>query len=114
VEEARDIRYGPAHEIDVVPGGLLESILGAGRVTVNSVHGQGIHRLAQGMRIEALAPDGVIEAIHSPTAPGFNLGVQWHPEWQAVGNPVSEAIFRAFANACRLYRSRRLASVSPA
>jgi putative glutamine amidotransferase len=73
---------------------------------VNSVHGQGINRLAAGLRIEARAPDGVIEAITLPTAPGFNLGVQWHPEWQAAGNPVSMAIFRAFGAACRAFARR--------
>jgi putative glutamine amidotransferase len=107
---APDLKFGPAHEVDIVPGGLLERILGAGRITVNSVHGQGVHRLAPGMRVEALSPDGVIEAIHSPEAPGFNLGVQWHPEWQAAGNPVSAAIFHAFGDACRAYRSCRLSS----
>ncbi len=107
-------KFGPAHEIEIVPGGLLERILGPGRVTVNSVHGQSVHRPAPGMMVEARAPDGVIEAITAPAAPGFNLGVQWHPEWQAAGNPVSEAIFRAFGEACRAYRNRRFSSSSPA
>jgi putative glutamine amidotransferase len=106
VNEAREVRYGPAHEIELTPGGLLEVLLGTDRVMVNSVHGQGINRLAAGLRIEARAPDGVIEAITLPTAPGFNLGVQWHPEWQAAGNPVSMAIFRAFGAACRAFARR--------
>jgi putative glutamine amidotransferase len=100
-------RFGPVHTVRILPGGLLEKLLGTGTVTVNSVHGQAVHRLAPGLRIEALAPDGVIEAIHAPDAPGFNLGVQWHPEWQAAGNPVSEALFHAFGDACRAYRDQR-------
>jgi len=48
---------------------------------VNSVHGQGVNRLADGLRVEARAPDGLIEAFSLPSAPGFNLSVQWHPEW---------------------------------
>lgn len=100
-------RYAPVHRIRIVPGGLLERLIGSAPVTVNSVHGQAVHTLAPGSRIEALAPDGVIEAIHAPDAPGFNLGVQWHPEWHAAGKPVSEAIFRAFGDACRTLRSTR-------
>lgn len=100
-------RFGPVHEVRSLPGGLLEGLIGPGPVTVNSVHGQSVHQLAPGMRAEAFAPDGVIEAIHAPDAPGFNLGVQWHPEWHAAGNPVSEALFHAFGDACRAYRDRR-------
>ena len=48
-----------------------------------------MNRLAPGLRVEARAPDGVIEAFSKPDAPGFNLCVQWHPEWQAADNPVS-------------------------
>lgn len=109
-DDEPDVRFGPAHDVDIVAGGLLERLLGTGRVTVNSVHGQGVHRVAPGLWVEALSPDGVVEAIHSPDAPGFNLGVQWHPEWQAAGNPVSEAIFHAFGVACRAYQSRRVSS----
>lgn len=107
VDEPPDLRYAPVHEVEITPGGLLARILGPGRVRVNSVHGQGIDRLAPGLRVEARAPDGVIEAITMPTAPGFNLGLQWHPEWKAAGNPVSEAIFRAFGTACRAYQNHR-------
>ncbi len=107
-DETPERRYAPVHEARILPGGLLEKLLGPGPVTVNSVHGQAVHRLAPCLRIEALAPDGVIEAIHAPDAPGFNLGVQWHPEWQAAGNPVSETLFHAFGDACRAYRDQRL------
>jgi putative glutamine amidotransferase len=106
-DEPPEQRFGPVHPIRIVAGGLLERLLGSGPVIVNSVHGQAVHRLAPGLRIEALAPDGVIEAIHAPDAPGFNLGVQWHPEWKAAGNPVSVALFQAFGDACRTYRDHR-------
>jgi len=102
-----DLKYGPAHDVAITRGGLLDDILGMQTITVNSIHGQAINQLAPGLRIEALASDGVIEAITLPTAPGFNLGLQWHPEWQAAGNPVSFAIFQAFAAACRSFRNRK-------
>lgn len=107
VMDPPELKFAPVHEIEILPGGLLARILGTGRVMVNSVHGQGVSSLAHGMRIEARAPDGVVEAITAPAAPGFNLGVQWHPEWQASRNPVSEAIFQAFGAACRIYRDQR-------
>ncbi len=102
VEEA----YAPAHDVAVEPGGLLERVLGERRFVVNSVHGQGVDRLAEGLRVEARAPDGFVEAFTLPAAPGFNLCVQWHPEWQAASNPQSMRILRAFGDAVHMYRDR--------
>ncbi len=70
------------------------------------MHGQGVKRLAEGLRVEALAPDGLVEAFSDPRAAGFNLCVQWHPEWQADTNPVSIKLLEAFGRACRSYRER--------
>ncbi len=52
------------------------------------------------LRVEALAPDGLVEAFSLPDAPAFNLCVQWHPEWQAADNPVSLRLLQAFGRAC--------------
>ena len=103
-DEPLEVQYGPAHPIDIVPGGVLERVLNTKEVQVNSLHGQAVRRLADGLRVEALAPDGVIEAFSKPGAPGFNLAVQWHPEWQAASNPVSMAMLGAFGAACAAYR----------
>ncbi len=54
---------------------------------------------------EAWAPDGTIEAVAMPAAPGWLLGVQWHPEWAFASNPASVAIFSAFGDAFRVYRT---------
>lgn len=95
-------RYGPAHPIDLVPGGRLRAILdGAARVEVNSLHGQGIDRLAPGLAVEATAEDGTVEAVGVRDAPGFALAVQWHPEWRVLENPVSRRLFAAFGAAAR-------------
>ena len=67
---------------------------------------QGIDRLAPGLRVEARAPDGLIEAVSMPAAPGFVLGVQWHPEWRFNENPVSLRLFQAFREACIAYAVR--------
>ena len=104
--DAAEQIYGPAHPVDVVPGGVLAAIVAEPRVQVNSVHGQGVNRLAEGLRIEARAPDGLVEAFSIERASGFNLCVQWHPEWQAASNAVSVRLLRAFGDACRAYRDR--------
>jgi putative glutamine amidotransferase len=99
-------QYGPAHPVEVVPGGLLERIVASPSFEVNSVHGQGIKKLGEGLRAEAFAPDGLVEAFSIPSAPGFNLCVQWHPEWRAASNPVSVQLLNAFGVAVRAYRDR--------
>jgi putative glutamine amidotransferase len=105
-----DVQYALAHEVHVQPGGVLAEVLGDGlgkaSIRVNSIHGQGANRLAPGLRVEALAPDGLVEAFSVADARGFNLCVQWHPEWQAASNPVSLRLFEAFGAACAAYRDR--------
>lgn len=98
--------YGPAHDVLVSEGGLLEKIVGRPRFEVNSVHGQAVNRLADGLRVEARAPDGVVEAFSVADSAGFALCVQWHPEWLAADNPVSLKLLGAFGEACRQYRQR--------
>jgi putative glutamine amidotransferase len=94
-----EIRYGPKHPITVT--GSLARLLKANSIEVNSLHGQAIDRLGAGLVVEATAPDGTIEAVAMPSAPGWLLGVQWHPEWAFTTNPHSVAIFAAFGDACR-------------
>lgn len=105
--------YDLAHPVDVQPGGVLATILAEPRIQVNSVHGQGVNRLAPGLRVEARAPDGLVEAFSVERSPGFNLCVQWHPEWRAATNPVSVRLLRAFGDACRAYRDRPRAPEPP-
>ena len=94
-----DVRYGAAHALQVREGGLLHGLLEVTEVQVNSIHGQGIDRLADGLAVEGEAPDGTIEAVSVPGAHGFALGVQWHPEYRATDNSVSVTLFRAFGDA---------------
>jgi putative glutamine amidotransferase len=95
-------RYGLAHPVDLTPGGRLQALLGgATRIEVNSLHAQGIDRLAPGLAVEALAEDGTIEAVSVTGAEGFALAVQWHPEWHVLENPVSRRLFAAFGDAAR-------------
>ena len=70
------------------------------------MHGQGVKRLASGLRVEAVAPDGLVEAFSVADARGFNLCLQWHPEWQAAGNPLSMRLLQAFGDAVQVYRDQ--------
>ena len=102
-----EVQYGPAHPVVLSEGGLLARLAGSGNVMVNSLHGQGIRKLAAGVTVEAVADDGLIEAFTVDEAEAFALAVQWHPEWQAKSNEFSSAIFRAFGDACRERAGRR-------
>lgn len=106
-EAPLDVQYGPAHPVDVGPNGLLAKIVGTKAFDVNSLHSQGINKLAPLLHPDAVAPDGQIEAVSMPSAKGFVLGVQWHPEWRWSENLVSRAIFSAFGQAVYAYRGSR-------
>ena len=97
----------PVHAVNLVAGGILEKLAGASSVMVNSLHSQGVARLAEGVTVEAVADDGLIEAYRVDSVPGFALGLQWHPEWRVTENPFSMAIFGAFGDACREYAAQR-------
>jgi putative glutamine amidotransferase len=104
--EDHEKRYRPAHNIEILSGGLLDKITGLKNANVNSLHAQGIDQLGSGLKIEAVAPDGVIEAISSSDPSTFALGVQWHPEWPRPLNSVNTKIFEAFGEACRRRMSK--------
>jgi putative glutamine amidotransferase len=97
-----------AHAVTLTAGGALEKVVGARELMVNSLHSQGIDRLATPLVVEAVAPDGQIEAVSLPGA-RFILGVQWHPEFRFAENRFSAKLFAAFGAACRHYAARRLA-----
>ena len=113
-DDPKPVQYGPAHPIEIVPGGMLAAIATAAGLdiagqVVNSLHQQAIDTLAPGLRVEARAPDGIIEAVSMPGAHGFLLALQWHPEWRVLSNPLSAAIFRAFGDAAAARARTRIA-----
>jgi putative glutamine amidotransferase len=93
---SRAAEYAPAHAVSISPDGLLARLSGMTRAMVNSLHSQGVDRLADGLKVEAQAPDDQIEAVSLPAARAFLLGVQWHPEWAFAEDPLSRAIFCGF------------------
>lgn len=101
-------QYGPAHDVTLEPGGVLAGLIpGTQRVSVNSLHWQGIARKADRLAIEATAPDGTIEAVRVADARDFALGVQWHPEWEVEKSPFSMALFGSFGDAARRAQAGR-------
>jgi putative glutamine amidotransferase len=94
-----------AHGVALTPGGLFERLAGGRTLTVNSLHSQGIDRLAPPLVVEAVAPDGQIEAVRHGGAT-FIVGTQWHPEYAFGENPFSRALFAAFGAACGAYSGR--------
>lgn len=101
LSQPRDVQYGPAHAVRLAPGGVLARLWRREEAVVNSLHDQGIDRLGDGLAVEATAPDGLVEAVSVPGTRSFTLGVQWHPEWFAIEDPLSHDLFRAFGRACR-------------
>ena len=106
-DDPLDVQYGPSHPVALVEGGVLHELAGTTNVTVNSLHGQGIARLADGVTVEAIADDGLVEGFTVDSASGFALAVQWHPEWRVTENELSMKIFTAFGDACRDYAAHR-------
>jgi putative glutamine amidotransferase len=102
-----DERYGPRHEINISPHGMLHRILGKSETMVNTIHRQGIKRLAQGLSVEAKAPDGIIEAVSVKGATAFAFGTQWHPEYKAAQNPDSVKLFNAYGDAVRAFARQK-------
>ncbi|SEB41199.1 gamma-glutamyl-gamma-aminobutyrate hydrolase [Pseudomonas saponiphila] len=111
-DQPLDAWYAPAHDVHVQAGGVLAGLGLPQTIQVNSIHAQGVDRLAPGLRVEALAADGLVEAISVEASKAFALGVQWHPEWQVSCNPHYLAIFQAFGDACRQRAKQRDAEAS--
>lgn len=96
--EQRNARDLPGHRVAIVEGTLLHRIVGAAEAEVNSAHHQAVKDCAPGMRVNARAPDGVIEGIELERA-RFCLGVQWHPEYRI--DPGDAKLFVALVEAAR-------------
>ena len=103
-----DVAYGPMHNVALTDGGVLHSLFGERQIKVNSLHGQGIDRLGEGLQVEAVAEDGQIEAVSVMGAKAFAVGVQWHPEYRYWENPQYDALLGAFHQAAREYQVKKL------
>lgn len=109
-----DVEYGPNHPVTFTPGGVFEQIAGSREIMVNSLHWQGIDRLADRLESEGVSPDGTIEAVSVKEAHAFALGVQWHPEYKVLNDEFSVKLFRAFGDAARERANQREAQSAQA
>lgn len=89
------------HPVFLEKGGVLHGAYKRDELDIVSVHYQGVDKLGAGLRVEAKAPDGVIEAVSAEVNGAPVLAVQWHPEWKAHENPQSQVFFRLLGRALR-------------
>ncbi|MDX2210472.1 MAG: gamma-glutamyl-gamma-aminobutyrate hydrolase family protein [Sphingopyxis sp.] len=96
-----DAMFDHRHPVQLEHGGMLAAAYARAAIEVNSVHYQGIGRLADGLTIEARAPDGLVEAYSARPNGAPLLAVQWHPEWGTENDPDSQTYFRLLGKALR-------------
>ncbi len=100
-----DEKFELRHDVTFTKGGVFHRMIGEHVVRTNTLHGQGIKKQGCRIVIDGWADDGTPEAIYVDDAPGFALGVQWHPEYRAACDPVSRPLFAAFGAACEAWRN---------
>ncbi len=94
-------QFEHGHEVVLTDGGCFAGVESDRNVRVASAHQQGVERLGRGLAVEAIAPDGLVEAFSAPGAGAQVLAVQWHPEINAARCPVSRSFYRQIGGALR-------------
>jgi putative glutamine amidotransferase len=96
----RDPSGGPhRHAVLLEPNTRIDEIYGGGEIRVNSDHHQAVRQVGAKLRVSALSPDGVIEAIEAVDPQWFCVGVQWHPESETA-SALDMQLFECFIQAC--------------
>jgi len=111
IEHASEPSDRNRHDVLIEDRTRLAEILGDRELNVNSSHHQAIRHVGEGLRVTALAPDGIIEGLEDPSHP-FYVGVQWHPEDMAT-EKSAESLFDAFVEAARQYAAEKRTVLSP-
>jgi putative glutamine amidotransferase len=108
----KSIKHGPAkkgekvyHSVTVLEGTEICRIIGdclSGDycIKVRSSHHQSIKNPGKGLRLAAVSPDGVFEALESRSKKSFLIAVQWHPE-KTINDLHTKKLFSALVNASR-------------
>lgn len=99
-------RFAPRHAVHLTPGGYFAGIadvegIDPDDIMVNSLHSQAVDQPADGLVVEALSEDGVIEAVSMPDAANFVVGVQWHAEFRVLNHPFNRALYAEFGTATK-------------
>jgi putative glutamine amidotransferase len=87
------------HAVTIAPESLLASAARLDTLECSTHHHQGVERLGEGLVATAWTDDGLVEAIERPG--GWMLGVQWHPEDTAAGDPAQQRLFDALVDRAR-------------
>jgi putative glutamine amidotransferase len=96
----KEEKFATSHSVSILPDTPLAAITGKNRITANSFHHQAAHKLGEGLRVMALADDGVVEAMYLPGHP-FLWALQWHPERIYDIDADARALFTSFIEACK-------------
>lgn len=94
------------HPVSIFEGTKICHIMGDCRVTgdcsikVRSAHHQSIKNPGRGLRLSAVSPDGVFEAMESRSKTHFLIAVQWHPE-KTLNDQHTKKLFEAFIQASK-------------
>lgn len=107
VSDNQDERFAIRQPVQIKEGSCLANVFDAGEIMINSVHRQAVEKLGERLQVEAVAPDGTVEAISVIGSRAFAVGVQWHPEYWAKSDDASARIFRAFGDAVREHAASR-------
>jgi len=102
--------FKPRHTINLSRDGILESFLGQSQAVVNSLHGQGIDRIGDGLKVEAMSEDGLVEAVSIEGYETFGIGIQWHAEFhpERAENHINKVLFQKFGMSCQEFQSKGL------
>ena len=105
--------FKPKHVINFSKNSLLKSFTGQDQFVVNSLHGQGIDKLGDGLNLEALSEDGLVEALSIKGYGTFGMGIQWHAEFhpERAENSINRILFEKFGASCREFQSKRLQTI---
>ena len=106
-----DEKFALRHCVHFNKGGVFDNLIGKHQVMTNTLHGQGIKQPAPRVVIDGIADDGTPEAIYIKEAAGFALAVQWHPEYNALNDPVSQPMFKAFGKAVHDWQRKAVDAV---
>jgi putative glutamine amidotransferase len=95
--------------VSVEQGTSLAALVGD-EVVGKSYHHQAIDQVAEGLKVSAVSPDGIVQAVELPTVP-FGVAVQWHPEEDAAEDA---RLFAGLVEAAREYLAQRVEPVETA
>ncbi|MDA0239311.1 MAG: gamma-glutamyl-gamma-aminobutyrate hydrolase family protein [Proteobacteria bacterium] len=100
--------YDLRHPVTLTPGGMFHEWVGELELMVNSLHAQSVDRVADGLVVEAVSDDGIIEGLVLEGAKSLVVGVQWHAEFDPPSHSLSHEIYKAFGDAARVHAGQRL------